>query len=106
MFFKLDQRKKFIHLFFDLFAPPLSNLKSVANIFLNGHLGKESIGLKDDSHSALASRKLRHVFAMKHDFSRVRLFETRDYSEDCRLAAAGGAQQDERFALGNMKRDV
>src|SRR6266550_32979 len=106
MFFELDQRKKFIYLFFDFFPPPLSNLEPVANILLNGHLGKESVGLKDDSDSALAGRKLRHVFAMKHDFAGVRLFETGDYSQDRRLAAARGPQQNQRFTLGNVKRDV
>src|SRR5687768_7868661 len=106
MFLELDQGKKFIDLLFDLFPAALSYLQTVADVFLNGHLGKKRIGLKNYAHPALASRKLRHVLAMEHDFSGVRLFETGNYSQNRRLPASRSAQQNQRFAFGNIKRDI
>ena len=43
---------------------------------------------------------------MKYDFAGVGLFQTGNDSQNRRLAAARGAQQNQRFTFGNIKGDV
>ncbi len=80
--------------------------QTVADIFLDRHLRKKRIRLKDDADAAFARRKLSHVFVVKNDFSGVGLFQTGDDAKDGRLAASGRAEQHKCFTFSHMKRDV
>ncbi len=72
MFFQLHQLEQAIDRLFSFLAFHPANLQAKADILLNRHAGKESVGLKDDAHAALARRQIGHVFAMKNDAAAVR----------------------------------
>src|SRR5262252_4262461 len=106
MLFELDQLDQAVDGRTSFSAGPSANLEAVGNVFLDSHARKQRIRLKDNSDATLPRRQVSNVLAMQDDITAVRLFESRDDSEDRRLATARGPQQNERFAFPHIKADV
>jgi hypothetical protein len=66
----------------------------------------ERIILKDEGDVALAGRQGIDARFVGQDFSAARLFEAGDQPKDRRFAAAGRAEQNAEFTVGNFEGDV
>lgn len=106
MLFQLNQRQQFVNRLLYVFAPALPDSQSVTNVFLDCHLRKERVRLKDDADAAFARGQLGHVLSVQHDFSRVWLFEARNDPQNCRLPTTRGAEQNESLAFGHVKSNI
>lgn len=80
--------------------------QGVANILAHGHILKEGIVLKHQSHAAPLGRQARDVRAVFQNAPGVGRFQPREDSQERRLAAAGGPQHGEKFAARHVKADV
>ncbi len=67
---------------------------------------KERVALEHHVHRPLVGRQLGQVAAVERDRSGGRRLEAGEHAQQRRLAAAGGAEQGEHLALGDVDRDV
>jgi hypothetical protein len=88
MFFQLHKAEQLVHRFANLLALASSDLQTITNIFLDSHLRKQRVRLKDDADSTFTCRKIGYVFSVEDYLARVWLFEARDDAKDRCLAAA------------------
>src|ERR1043166_7706046 len=101
MFFELNKRQEFIDRFANFFSFSLTDAKTVADIFLHGHLWKQCIRLKNYADASFSRGKFRYIASVQNYFAGVWLFETGNDAENCCLATSRSAQQHKRFAFGN-----
>jgi hypothetical protein len=88
----------------DLLARRPPDLQAVGQILAHGHVRVEGIVLEDHRDVALLRRNVRHVAVANEDGSVADLLEPRDAAEECRLPAAGRA--DEHHELSVLDRQV
>ena len=82
-----------------------ANLQAIADIVRHAHVGKKRVGLEHHADVAPLDRHRRHVLAVEqHLAAGVGQFEAGDNAQHGGLAAAGGTEQHQRFAAGDIER--
>ncbi len=88
-----------------LLAGHAPDLQAVADIVGDAHVGEQRVGLEHHADIALLDRHRRHVLAVEqHPAAGIRQFEAGDDAQHRGLAAAGGAEQHQRFAARDVER--
>src|SRR5207249_10104832 len=106
MLFQLHEFQQIVDNPFSFLTRSTTNLESITDILFNRHARKQSIGLEDYTHATLARRQIGHIFAMQNYITCFRLLKACNDPQDCSLAASGSAEQNQRFALSDIERDV
>jgi len=82
----------------------------VTDVFGHRHVRPQGIGLKDDPDLAFLRwqmvRAAEYGLAVKGDLAAEDSLESRDHAQYGGLAAAAGAEQGEKFAVGNLQAHV
>ncbi len=73
---------------------------------MNGHVGKQRIGLENHADIALVGLQAVLLLAADGDATGGRRFEAGDHAQDGRLAAAGGAEEGNEFTLLDLHVEV
>ena len=82
-----------------------ADLQAIADIVGHAHVGKQRIGLEHHADIAPLDRHRRHVLAVEqHLAAGIGQFEAGDDAQHRGLAAAGGAEQHQRLAAGDIER--
>ena len=63
-------------------------LQAEGNILLNGHMGKQGIGLEHHINRPLIGRHARQIHAVEHNLPGGRLFKARQHAQQRRFPAA------------------
>ena len=81
------------------------DFQAIADVVGDAHVGKQRVGLKHHADIAPLDRHRRHVVAVKqHPAAGIRQFEAGDDAQHGGLAAAGRAEQHQRFAARDIER--
>ncbi len=81
-------------------------LQSERDVLPHRQVREERIRLEHHVDRAVVGRDVGEVAAVEHDAPRGRRLEAREHAQQGRLAAAGGADQREDLALGDVQVDV
>ena len=76
------------------------------NVVVHVHVREEGILLEDGVDLALVGRDVHDVLAVKEDLALGGLQEAAEDAQQCRLAAARGAEQRDELIFVNVKRDA
>ena len=80
-----------------------AHLQAEGDVRAHRHPGEERVLLKD--HAAIGAG-LAHAFAVREDLARRRRDEARDRVQQRRLSAAGGAEEADELAAGDVEVDA
>ena len=81
-------------------------LEAEGEVLPDAHVRVERVGLEDHGELALGRRHLGHVCAVDEDVAAADLLEAGDHPEQRRLAAAGGADEDDELAVVDLEVDA
>ena len=81
-------------------------LQAEGDVLFDRHMREQRIGLEHHVDGPAIGRRAGKVLAVEDDFARRRLLEARQHAQQRGLAAAGGAEQREEFAVVDIEREV
>ena len=88
-----------------LFVRHAADLQAIADIVRYAHVGEKRVGLEHHADIAPFDRHRRHVLAVEqHLAAGIGQFEAGDDAQHRGFAAAGGAEQHQRLAAGDVER--
>ncbi len=82
------------------------HLEAVGNVLEDTEVGEQGIILEDETDVALVRHQVGDILFPDEDASPVRSFEAGDHAERCRLPAARGTKQREKFSGRHLQADV
>ena len=82
------------------------DLEREAHVLGDGHVRVQRVVLEDHRDVAILRRDVRDVAIADQDAAVVDLFEAGEHAQSGRLAAAGGSDQDEELAVGDLQVDL
>ena len=85
---EINHRQQFVDNFSTFFGSDAANLQAKANIFGDGHFGKESVILKDDADVAVTSAQVFNLAVTQNHGSSVRVFQPRNDAQRRAFTAA------------------
>ncbi len=81
----------------------LAHPQPEGDVVERGHVREEAVALEHHAHVTPGGRHRQHVLAVDEDRSGVRRLEARHYAQRRRLAAAGGSEQCDELARGDLE---
>ena len=102
---ELHEFQHFIHALVDFRFCDTFFVQAISNVLCHVHMRKNRIRLKHHVDRSVIRRLLSDVYAVDLNGARRRHFETGQYSEQGRLAAARSAKNGKQFALTNLEVD-
>ena len=103
---ELDEREHFVDLLLDLVARQLLLAQRERHVFKHVQVGEESVALKDGVDVALVRRDVVDALAEEENVALIRRFEAADHAQGRSLAAAGRAEQRQKFVVVNVEVDA
>ena len=103
---ELDEREHFVDLLLDLVARQLLLAQRERHVFKHVQVGEESVALKDGVDVALVRRDVVDALAKEENVALIRRFEAADHAQGRSLAAAGRAEQRQKFVVVNVEVDA
>ena len=82
------------------------HLEAEGDILGDVHVGPEGVVLEDHARVAVFRGRVGDIPLAEEDAAEIGFGETGDEPQEGRLAAAGGAEDEEKLAGGNFDRDV
>ena len=81
----------------------LAELQGERHVLINGHMGVESVVLENHCYVAVLGGDIVHELAVDIQLALGDLLKTGDHTQGSGLAAAGRADQNDEFLVGNIK---
>ena len=103
---ELDEREHFVDLLLDLVARQLLLAQRERHVFKHVQVGEEGVALKDGVDVALVRRDVVDALAKEENVALIRRFEAADHAQGRGLAAAGRAEQRQKFIVVNVEIDA
>ncbi len=100
------QRQGLLDPAIDVGAAELTHFQPEGDVLRHRHVREQRIALEHHAGVAPPRRQQRDVLARQPDVAGRRLDEARDHAQGRGLAAARGAQQHQKFAVGDRERDL
>ena len=90
----------------DLGLRELLELERERHVLVNGHVGIKSVVLEYHGDVAILGRDVVHALAVDEKIARGDLLETGDHAQRRGLAAAGRADEHDKFTVGDIQREL
>jgi hypothetical protein len=103
---QLDQRQHLVDTRLDLGRRFARDLEAEGDVALDGHIGKERIGLKHHADRAAAGAEMSDVATVDANRSFGRRLEPGDHAQGRRLAAAAGPEEGHELAAFDLEVEV
>ena len=103
---ELDEREHLADLLLDLVARQLLLAQREGDVFKHVQVGEEGVALKDGVDVALVRRDVVDALTEEENVPLVGRFKAADHAQRCGLAAAGGAEQREKFVVVDVEVDA
>ena len=84
----------------------LQVLQGEQDVLLDGHVGVQCVVLEHQADATVFSRQLCNIVLTKEDLTAGGLLQAADHVQGRTLAAAGGAQQADQLAVGDLNVEV
>ena len=94
------------HLLVDIVIVRALELQAEGDVVIDAHLGIERIALEDHRHAALTRALLVGALAVDQEFTVADVLKTGDHTQRRRFAAAGGADEDDKFTLLHVEIEI
>ena len=91
------------HLLMDDLGIFLAKGQGERHVFVNGHVTVESVVLEDHGHVTVLSRSVGHILAVDEQLAAGNILKACHHTQGSGLAAAGGTNQDDQFAVLNVQ---
>ena len=102
----LHQLQHLAHGGVDLLLRLLEHFEAEADVLRDGHVREQGIVLEHGVNRALVRWQTFEVFVEQQDFTLGGLFESRDQTQERRLAATGRTEQGKKFVVLDLQRNV
>ena len=103
--FQADDLEHFQHLGADFLLGHLFQAQAESDILKHIQVREERILLEHRVHRPFVRRHIGDVLAIKKDIARFRGDKTGNHTQGCRLAAAGGAEEGDKFLVVDVQRE-
>ena len=103
--FQADDLEHFQHLGADFLLGHLFQAQAESDILKHIQVREERVLLEHRVHRPLVGRHVGDVLAIKKDIARFRGDKTGNHTQGCRLAAAGGAEEGDKFLVVDVQRE-
>ena len=103
--FQADDLEHFQHLGADLLLGHLFQAQAESNILKHIQVREERVLLEHRVYRPLVGRHVGDVLAIKKDIARFRGDKTGNHTQGRRLAAAGGAEEGDKFLVVDVQRE-
>ncbi len=94
---------RFANAFVDLISVHLAKLQSECHVVIHGHMGVERIALEYHCDIAVFGSHIVDTQVVNVEITFRNVFQTRNHTQSCGLAAAGGAYKNDKFLIGNLQ---
>ena len=101
--FQPDQLYQFHNPLLDILLIRLLYFQTKRNIIIHSHIPEKGIILEHKSNASLAGRNIIDHSSVNDDLPAVRLFQTGDHTEDCRLSASTWSQKTDQLTFFDAK---
>ena len=101
--FQPDQLYQFHNPLLDILLIRFLYFQSKRNIIIHSHITEKGIILEHKSNASLAGRNIIDHSSVNDDLPAVRLFQTGDHTEDCRLSASTWSQKTDQLTFFDAK---
>ena len=103
---ELDEREHLVDLLLDLVARQLLLAQRKRHVFKHVQVGEEGVALENGVDVALVRRNVVDALTEKEDVALIRRFKAADHAQGRGLAAAGRAEQRQKFIVVNVEIDA
>ena len=103
---ELDEREHLVDLLLDLVARQLLLAQRKRHVFKHVQVGEEGVALENGVDVALVRRNVVDALTEKEDVALIRRFKAANHAQGRGLAAAGRAEQRQKFVVVNVEVDA
>ena len=103
---ELDEREHLVDLLLDLVARQLLLAQRKRHVFKHVQVGEEGVALKNGVDAALVRRNVVDALTEEENVALVRRFKAADHAQGRGFAAAGRAEQRQKFVVVNVEIDA